>query len=159
MEDIDNYITREGLALIEDKLITLEEKRPDLMEIVQRSREIGGDDNTDLSASLKEVEILDENIASIKIIMINAYIQKSIEPDVVGFGDVVTIENEDGENSTYKLVGTNEVNYWSDAVSIRSPIGQAIIGKEVGDEIDVVLPTSTAIYTIVEIDQKMYSKE
>lgn len=159
MGDIKNYITRQGLDLMREELGDLVEQRPALMDFVKNSREIGGDDNTDLTSALKEVDTLDEKIASIRCSLLNADVQRSIEPNVVGFGDVVTIENEEDESSTYKIVGTNEINYWDGAVSACSPIGQAIIGSVVGDEIDVVLPATTVSYTIVDINQDMYTAD
>jgi len=157
MTNINDYITKEGYEKIDKKVATLIEKRPHLLELVVRAREIGGDDNTDLSSAVKVVEELDETISKLNQIIYNSEIKQSIQSDVVGFGDVITIESDKTGTNTYKLIGTNEISYWDNGVSVCSPVGSAMIGKMVGDEVDVEIPSGEDTFIITAIEQSPYN--
>jgi len=70
----------------------------------------------------------------------------------VGFGSVVTLENLDnGGKVTYQIVGPDESDISSGKISIASPLGKALIGKEVEDEVIVQTPGGAKNYTILKI--------
>jgi transcription elongation factor GreA len=70
----------------------------------------------------------------------------------VGFGSVVTLENLDnGGQVTYQIVGPDESDIPSGKISIASPLGKALIGKEVQDEVKVQTPGGAKNYTILKI--------
>lgn len=69
----------------------------------------------------------------------------------VHFGAHVTIEDEDGETKTWQLVGSDEFDVAAGKISVASPIGRALLGKRVGDEIEIQRPKGAIEVTIVEI--------
>jgi transcription elongation factor GreA len=71
----------------------------------------------------------------------------------VGFGSTVTLENpNNGGKVTYQIVGPDESDIPSGKISIASPLGKALIGKEVDDEVIVQTPGGVKKYIILEIN-------
>jgi transcription elongation factor GreB len=68
----------------------------------------------------------------------------------------VTVEDEDGEQNTWQLVGSDEWDVSAGKISVLSPIGKALLGKEVGDEVEVRRPKGNLELTIVAIDYPTY---
>jgi transcription elongation factor GreB len=76
----------------------------------------------------------------------------------VHFGMFVTVEDEGGEQNTWQLVGSDEWDVAAGKISVLSPIGKAMLGKEVGDEITVRRPKGDVEMTIVKVDYATYSE-
>jgi transcription elongation factor GreB len=72
----------------------------------------------------------------------------------VYFGSWVTVENEDGEEQTYRIVGPDEIDAEKRWISMDSPIGRALLSREVGDEIDVKTPKGHVTAEIVDVRNK-----
>ena len=70
----------------------------------------------------------------------------------VMFGATVTIEDEDGEEKTYTIVGDDEADLKLGRISVASPLARSLIGREVGDEVKVNLPAGRRVYEILEIN-------
>lgn len=156
MSDADKYITKDGFEKLEARVSELVAKRPELLELVKNARDIGGDDNTDLASAIKVVEELDELVANLNSIIYKSEIKQSVQPDIVGFGDVVSIESEMNGPQIYKIIGTNEISFWDNGVSVCSPVGEAIIGRKVGDEVDISVPNGDDVFLIKSIEQSIY---
>lgn len=76
----------------------------------------------------------------------------SIAPDRVGFGSKVKLENvTNGETVEYNIVFGDYIDLESNQISMASPIGQALLGKQMGDEVVVRLPRGDRTYRIVEL--------
>jgi transcription elongation factor GreA len=76
----------------------------------------------------------------------------SVPDGKVGFGSVVTLENLDsGGQVTYQIVGPDESDISSNKISIASPLGKALIGKEAEDEVKVQTPGGAKNYSILKI--------
>lgn len=69
----------------------------------------------------------------------------------VQFGASVRITDEDGQSKMVSIVGVDEINTTKGFISWRSPIGSSLIGKEVGDTIEVRTPSGVVAYEILEI--------
>lgn len=69
----------------------------------------------------------------------------------VFFGAWVTLEDEAGEERRYRVVGPDEIAPDRGWISIQSPLGRVLLGKRVGDEVEVARPAGRAAYTILEI--------
>ena len=69
----------------------------------------------------------------------------------VGFGSWVTVEEEGGERRAFRLVGPDEVDAPRGAVSAQGPLGQALLGRRVGETVEVTRPGGVREYTIVEV--------
>jgi transcription elongation factor GreA len=87
---------------------------------------------------------LKERLSSLSLINVS-----SIPRGQAGFGSTVTLENdEDGAEKVYHLVLPEEVDAAAGKISVRSPVGQAIVGREEGDEVTIRTPGGTSSYTI-----------
>ncbi len=71
--------------------------------------------------------------------------------DRVYFGAWVRLENEDGAEVSYRLVGPDETDVKAGLISVESPMGRVLVGKEEGDEVVVVRPAGRAVFSILEI--------
>ncbi len=71
--------------------------------------------------------------------------------DRVAFGATVTLEDEDGNEVTYQIVGPDESDADTNRISIDAPVARALLGKREGDEVEVRRPRGTAYFTILAI--------
>ncbi len=69
----------------------------------------------------------------------------------VFFGATVVLEDDDGNEEEFQLVGEDEIEAAKRRISWRSPIGAALLGKREGDDVRVVTPAGTKSFTVVEI--------
>lgn len=69
----------------------------------------------------------------------------------VNFGCTVTIQDESGVTKKYKIVGEGETDFYPDSISEKSPVAQALLGKEVGDVVEVHRPRGVSEVEILEI--------
>ena len=73
------------------------------------------------------------------------------DPNKVYFGAWVTLEDEDGNESRYRIVGPDELDLKLGLISIDSPLARALVGKMEGEEIKVAVPNGTRSYEIVAV--------
>ena len=74
------------------------------------------------------------------------------DADRIYFGAWVSIEGEDGEEARYQLVGPDEFDAAAGRISVDSPVGRALMGKRLGDEVTVRRPKGEMVYTVLKID-------
>jgi transcription elongation factor GreB len=77
--------------------------------------------------------------------------QPPSDPARVFFGAWVVLEDEDGEELEYRIVGPDEFDVHAGKISMDSPVGRALMGKTCGDEVVVKRPKGEAVYTIVSV--------
>ncbi|MNC36346.1 Transcription elongation factor GreB [compost metagenome] len=77
--------------------------------------------------------------------------ERPSDPNKVYFGAWVTVENEEGEQSRYRIVGPDELDLKLGLISIDSPLARALIGKALDAEVRVQTPTGEQRVYIVEI--------
>ncbi len=90
-----------------------------------------------LRKKVKEVQVVDTDILP--------------QSSTVSFGALVTIEDEDGQQLTIRLVDHEESDPDQLWVSVQSPVGQSLLGHENGDDVDVKLPKGIVTYEIVNV--------
>jgi transcription elongation factor GreA len=111
-------------------------------------------ENAEFAAAKEHQSFVETKIREIEQKLANSEIIDSINlPNgKVGFGSVVTLENlNNGGKVTYQIVGPDESDISSGKISIASPLGKALIGKEVEDEVKVQTPGGAKNYTILKI--------
>lgn len=86
----------------------------------------------------------------LKYLLLFGYIETSKTGDEIGFGNTITIQNSERE-MTFMLVSQFESDPAQKKLSTDSPIGAAVVGKKVGDQINVPLPNGTVSYTITKV--------
>ncbi len=149
-------MTNEGFqALREELRWRQQEERPRIIEAISEARSHGDlSENAEYHAA-KEAQSLNEGrvneledlIARAEVIDVS-----KLSGDKVKFGATVVLVDEDTEEQkTYQIVGDQEADVKSGRVSISSPIARALIGKEVGDAVEVNAPGGARGYEIVEV--------
>jgi transcription elongation factor GreA len=148
-------LTPAGKAKLEDELKQLiGVKRPALATRIQESTEHGDvSDNSEYEAVKEEFVLTDARIRELEQILERAEIVEHPEDDdEVGFGSNVTIRGDDGLEETWTVVGPEEADTREGTISTESPVGQALVGRKVGDSASVKTPGGTIVYTVVRID-------
>jgi transcription elongation factor GreA len=128
-------ITAAGRKDLERELEELKARRPELAEKIATARSYGDlSENEDYSAARGEQKVVEGRILEIEDILLHAKIIKAGKKEKVAMGSTVTLES-DGKKNTYTLVGAVEANPLEGKISNESPIGVAIFGKKVGEEV------------------------
>jgi transcription elongation factor GreA len=145
------YLTKEGIAELEAELASLVSQRSDVAERIKTAREFGDlSENAEYQSARQDQEKLEARVGEIEHILQNVeVIEKPKGDGKVQLGSTVTLQN--GKTKKFQVVGTVEADPLEGKISDESPLGQAVLGKKVGDEIEIKTPAETAFYKIVEI--------
>lgn len=126
-------LTKQGKADLEAELEALIAKRPAIAERLQTARSFGDlSENQEYSDARSEQKTVENRIAEIEEILKNAKIIRNTSHNKVSMGATVTVTLA-GKRHTYSIVGPVEANPIEGKISDQSPIGQALMGKSVGD--------------------------
>lgn len=150
----NQYITEEKRGELEKELHRLKhEVRPEVLDRVMAARALGDlKENSEYHASREEQAKMDSRIEEIEYILKHAQIFNKGEHDRVVVGVTVVIEHtKTGEQKQYELVGEEEADITSGKISNTSPIGEALLGKEVGEKVAIMTPGGTIEYKISKI--------
>ena len=150
-------ITREGYeALKKEHETLLGVKRPQILKAIEEAREHGDlSENAEYDAAREEFQFLQKKVAEIEEMIKNSEIMdiKKGDGETVGFGCTVTLVNLDNdEESLYRIVGPYESDIKKGTISITSPLGRALMGKCVGDEVNFNAPGGKRTYEIVGVE-------
>ncbi len=154
MNNQEIQVTRKGYEALKSELEDLvANKRPAAVERLERARQEGDlRENSDYIDAKEELEFLDGRIDQLKHVVDHAQI---IEPEdimdgEVSLGTLVTL-NTDGVNQEFEIVGEWEADPMKKKISPKSPLGSKLVGKQVGDMVEVEAPAGTIIYKILEV--------
>lgn len=152
-DDKKFYLTPEGLAKLQKEHAELKNvKRPKAVERLATARGLGDlSENAEYAAARDDLIFLDDRLAELEHILKNATkINQPKQNGIIQLGSKVVIEI-DGEINEFTLVGTLEANPARHQISDESPIGQALMGKSVGETVDVKTPIVQYPCKILEI--------
>jgi len=155
MNNRPNYLTAEGAEKLRQELAYLKgEKRQELSKRLRVAIQQGDlSENADYIATKVEQGFVEGRILELDQILKDAVIiEENSRKDVVDIGAHVTIQEEDFPLETYHLVGPNEANPREGRISHESPIGQALMGKRVNDEVVAKVPNGTIKFKILGIE-------
>ena len=149
-------ITKNGYEKLKRELTHLKSvDRPQNIKAIEEARAHGDlSENAEFDAAKERQAFIENRISELGYKLGNADV---IEPDNLPkdravFGCGVVLENVDtGENVEYQLVGPDESSIEEGRISVKSPLGLAIVGREVGDEVSVQAPAGKRTYELVEI--------
>ena len=149
-------ITREGYNQLQKEMDNLKKVvRPQVMKDIEEARAHGDlSENAEYHAAKEKQAFTEKRIFDIEQRLATCEIIETCNfpADKVGFGSVVTLENlNNGGEVTYQIVGPDESDIPSGKISIVSPLGKALLGKEVDDEVLVQTPGGTKSYTVLKI--------
>lgn len=126
-------LTKQGKADLEAELKELIGRRPAIAERLQTARAFGDlSENQEYTDARSEQKTVENRIAEIEDILKNAKLIRNASHDKVSMGATVTVTLS-GKKFTYSIVGPVEANPLEGKISDKSPIGQALLGKKVGD--------------------------
>lgn len=148
-------ISVEGFKNLEKELDALKKERPIVIQAIKEAREEGDlKENAGYDAARERQGMLEARINYIESRMarFNVIDLKTLSGDKARFGATVDIEDiETGERKEFVLLGPDEADYGKGSISVFSPVGRALLGKEEGDEIMVDAPRGKIHYEIVSI--------
>jgi transcription elongation factor GreA len=138
------HLTADGRARLEDELRELvDNRRPMIVQRVATARAEGDlSENFAYHDARQELGLLDGRVQTIEAMLRNAKVMETTVGDVVGLGSTVTIRDEFGE-SNYVIVGPVEADVAAGRISMVSPLGAALMGRTVGDEVSFSSPGGT----------------
>ncbi len=147
-------LTADGKAELEAQLPVLFAKKREIMERIQGTKTYGDmADSGEYSEAKDELAQVDGRIREIEQTLRHAKVVDSIERDgTVRIGCRVTVKDAEGEPETWTIVAPAEASTRNRKISNQSPMGVALMGKRVGDQVSVHAPAGDIVYTIVAIE-------
>lgn len=158
MADKKNILTYEGLKRYEDELHNLKVvKRKEVAQKIKEAREQGDlSENAEYDAAKDEQRDIELRIEELEKLLKNAevVVEDEIELDKINIGCKVKVYDiDEDEEMEFKIVGSTEANSLQNKISNESPVGQALLGKEAGDIVNVETQAGTFQYKVLEIQR------
>ncbi|AAW70902.1 transcription elongation factor GreA [Wolbachia endosymbiont of Brugia malayi] len=154
-------ITREGFEHIQAELEKLKEEKPSIIQAISDARDQGDlSENAEYHAARERLGFIEGRIMELENKLSHAEIieVKNLSGDSVMFGATVTLSMLNDDDSEveyiYKIVGEYEADVSKQLISTSSPLGSALIGKKVGEYVEVTVPSGEKLYKIVKIEFK-----
>jgi transcription elongation factor GreA len=149
-------LTRSGYEkLVQELDILSRVERPQIIqELLEAAQEGVTERNTDFLAALAQRQRLDRRIRQLQQTIANAevLVGSNLPPNQVRFNSLVRVVNlSTGREKEFKLVSTLEANAGLGQLSTSAPLGRALLGRKVGDRVEVHAPSGLKFYKILEI--------
>ena len=129
----------------------LNKKRPHLVERLVSARAAGDlSENNDYATAIQELEFIDGKIAELTQVLQNVVLIKKKSKSTVNLGTKVTLQTN-GQKHVFNIVGEWEADPKNKKISHESPLGKALLGKKVGDKVEVEAPVGKIVYKILDI--------
>lgn len=150
------YMTEAGLNKLKDDLIQLESvERPEISRQIAEARDKGDlSENAEYDAAKEAQGMLEGKIAQLKGLIASARIidESLIKTDEIQIMNKVTLKNlKTNKNMTYTLVSESEADLKSGKIAVSTPIAQGLMGKKVGDKVDIQVPSGMISFEVLEI--------
>lgn len=149
------HITQEGLNKLTEDLDALRAQRPIISAQIAEARDKGDlSENAEYDAAKEAQGLLEMRIAKLESALSNARLidTSKIDTFTVQIFNRVTLKNlATGNNMTYTLVSETESNIREGKIAVNTPIAQALLGKKVGDTVEVTVPAGVMKLQIMDI--------
>lgn len=148
-------LTEEGFQKIKAELKELEEtRRPAVVDRIQKARELGDlSENAEYTEAKEEQGFIEGRVAELKHMLNNSVIiPKGAAGDAVGLGSKIKVHTETEEEKEFIVVGAGEADPGIGKISDQSPIGRALLGKKIGETVQVQTPRGLTVYKILSIE-------
>ena len=146
----------EGHRALTDEVKRLKTvERPAVIDAIEEARAHGDlSENAEYHAAKERQGHIEASIADIEDRLSRALVidPTTLSGDKVVFGATVTLVDEDDKEIRYQLVGQQEADARIGRISYNSPLGRALIGREVGDEVEVTTPAGDRYYEVAKIE-------
>ena len=149
-------LTHEGLAKLEQELEYLKTvRRPQVAERIRQSKELAStQNNAEYDDAKNEQAFVEGRILTLEKLIQDAVIideEEAHHANHVQIGSTVTLAEADGKKQEFTIVGSAEADPKHGRISNESPVGHAVLGKRVGDEVQVSVPKGVLRYTVTKI--------
>ena len=149
-------MTPGGLVTLEDELRTLKQvERPAVIRAIAEAREHGDlSENAEYHAAREKQSFIEGRITELEDIISRAQVidVSTLSGSTVRFGAFVTLADEDSDDeSVYQIVGQHEADISAGRLSVHSPLARALIGKQIGDSVEVSSPGGSRSYEVVGV--------
>lgn len=151
-----SYITEEGLKKLKAELKQLESvERPSISRQIAEARDKGDlSENAEYDAAKEAQGLLEMKISKMKNILANSRVldESKIDTSTVQLLNKVKLKNlKNNATMTYTLVPESEANLKEGKISISTPIAKGLLGKKVGDQAEIKVPSGIMTFEVVEI--------
>jgi transcription elongation factor GreA len=149
----DVKLTKEGLEALTSELADLRDvKRPKLVDRLANARSQGDlSENSDYQSAKEELEFLDGRIEELEDVIKTASVASVTKSGGVDVGTKVTVRLN-GKEIVFNIVGEWEADPMNKKISHESPLGKALVGRKVGNKVEVEAPAGIVEYEILAID-------
>lgn len=149
-------MTATGLAQLEEELKNLKGvERPAVIRAIAEAREHGDlSENAEYHAARERQSFIEGRISELEDIVSRAQVidTSKLSGDTVRFGATVTLADEDSdEEVVYQIVGAHEADIKQGRLSVHAPLARALIGKHLGESVEVNSPGGSKSYEIVDV--------
>ena len=160
MEEKKTILTYAGLKALEDEVENLRVvKRKEVAEKIKEAREQGDlSENAEYDAAKDEQRDIEARIDELEKILKNVevVVEEEVDLEKINVGCTVLVHDDEyDEEIEFKIVGSTEANSLQGKISNESPVGQALMGKKVGDVVDVETPAGNIRYTVLKIERSI----
>ncbi len=148
------HLTVEGKARLEEELHNLlEVRRPEVAYRIQQAK-LDGDisESGEYEDAKNEQAFIEGRIRQLEHMLQHAQIIESAPKGIVGLGSRVTVKDAEGEDYEWMLVGSAEANPRNSRISNESPVGQALMGRKVGDKVRANTPGGLEEFTVLKVE-------
>ncbi len=154
-----SYYTEEGLQKLKEELNHLRDvERPKASQAIADARDKGDlSENAEYDAAKEAQGLLEMKISKLEELVANARLidESQLDTSKVLVLSTVKLKNQqNGMEMTYTLVSESEADLKSGKISVTSPIGKGLLGKEVGDVAEIEVPNGTLKFDILEISRE-----
>lgn len=150
------YLTKEGKKQLEEKLDYYKTvKRPEVIKRIGLAREFGDlSENSEYDAAKEEQARIEGEISDMEQKLRDCILIQKVDTSKVNIGcRVELLNNTLGQTVTYKIVGTTESDPLNGLISNQSPVGKAVLGKAIGDDVVVTTPNGDIHFTVKKISE------
>ena len=149
------YLTPEGRVELEKELDFLRTaKRKEIADKINQAKELGTTvNNAEYDDAKREQSFVEGRIRELQAVMANAQVitHETTPSGIVKLGSSVTVVTGESEEEVFTLVGSAEAHPLQGRISNESPVGKALLGRRVGDKVQVMTPGGVVDYTIRSI--------
>lgn len=145
----------EGYEMLTAELNALRKERPLIVDAIEEARAHGDlSENAEYHAAKERQGQVEAQISDLEDKVSRAQIidPASLSGDRIIFGATVTLLDEDDKPSRYQIVGQPEADAKKGRISYNSPLGKALIGRKVGEEVEVTVPSGDRFYLVEKIE-------
>jgi transcription elongation factor GreA len=145
-------LTAEGLTKLKQELLAIQNRRGEAADRLREAFQPGDvEDNPEYEQAKEELSRIDDRIYELNEMIGRAKLISGTGSGVAAPGSTIVVQDENGAESEYHLVGAVEADPGTGRISVESPVGRSLVGCRKGDEVSVEVPAGTVKLTVKEV--------